>query len=127
MIIRCILGVILLLTLLFANPVLAESGELDSALETVKSELEDALAQLIEAEAPVAPPAPAVEGQTYHNAEYGFSCDFPKGWDVEEGVGLAVMFAGPVEGDYDYMVNINIDVVELPYRYELDEFVNLNE
>ena len=66
-----------------------------------------------------------VEGQTYHNTEYSFSCDYPEGWSVEEGVGVTVMFAGPTEGEYDYMVNVNINAAELPIRWGLDEFVNL--
>ena len=108
----------------------AKESELQSVwseLETVKAELEAALVKLIEAEPPVAPPLPTVEGQTYHNSEFGFSCDFPEGWVAEEGVGMAVLFAGPMEGEYDYMVNINIGVVELPIRWELDEFVTMSD
>jgi hypothetical protein len=93
----------------------------------VKAELEEALIQLIEAEAPVAPPPPMVEGQTYHNSEYGFSCDFPEGWTAEEGVGQAVMFVGPTEGEYDYLVNVSIGVEELPIKWELDEYVRMSE
>lgn len=107
----------------------AKESELKSAqseLETVKSELEAALTQLVEAQAPVAPPPPTVEGQTYTNSEYGFSCDFPKDWDIEEGVGVTVMFAGPVGGEYDYMVNINVIAAELPIRPKLDEFVRMD-
>ncbi len=105
----------------------SELQSVQSELATVKSELEEALTQLIEAQAPVAPPLPTVEGQTYHNSEYGFSCDFPKDWNVEEGVGVTVMFAGPVEEEYDYMVNISIDVAELPIRWELDELVRMSD
>lgn len=112
------------------------TGELETAkselqsvqgeLETMKSELEEALTQLVEAQAPVAPPPPTVEGQTYINSEYGFSCDFPKDWSVEEGIVSAVLFAGPVEGEYDYLVNINVGVEELPIRWELDEYVRMS-
>lgn len=98
-----------------------------SELETVKAELEAALVKLIEAQAPAAPPPPMVEGQTYHNSEYGFSCDFPDGWSAEEGVGVTVMFVGPTEGEYDYMVNISIMIEELPLRWELDEYVRMSE
>jgi len=98
-----------------------------SELEAVKADLEAALVKLIEAEAPVAPPPPMVEGQTYHNSEFGFSCDFPEGWTAEEGVGQAVMFAGSTEGEYGYMINISIGVEELPVRWELDEYVRMSE
>lgn len=106
----------------------SELQSVQSELETVKLELEETLTQLIEAQAPVAPPPPEVEGQTYTNSEYGFSCDFPKDWDVEEGIGgLTVMFAGPVEGEYDYLVNINVIVDELLIRMELDEYIGLSD
>ena len=105
----------------------SELQSVQSELETVKAELEEALAQLIEAQAPVAPPPPTVEGQTYTNSEYGFSCDFPKDWGVEEGIASTVMFVGPVTGEYDYMVNISIIVEELPLKWELDELVRMSD
>ena len=107
-----------------------KESELQSAqseLETVKAELEAALVKLVEAEAPVAPPAPAVEGQTYHNAEYGFSCDYPEDWVIEEGIASAVMFAGSLEEEYEYLVNISIAAEELPIKWELDELVRMSD
>jgi len=107
-----------------------KESELQSAqseLETVKAELEEALAKLIEAEAPEAPPLPMVEGQTYNNSEFGFSCDFPEGWSAEEGAMAAVMFLGPTDGEYDYMVNISIITEELPVIWGLDEYVRMSE
>jgi len=104
----------------------SELQSVESELETVKADLEAALVQLIEAEAPEVT-SPQVTGQTYQNTKYGFSCDFPEGWETDEGIDYAVLFAGPTEGEYDYMVNINIVVQDLLVAQELEDIVSLSD
>ena len=97
-----------------------------SELETLKAALEEALLKLIEAEVPEVT-SPKVTGQTYQNTKYGFSCDYPEGWEVDEGIDYAVLFAGPLEGKYDYMSNINIVVTEFPMAQALEDIVSLSD
>lgn len=95
-------------------------------LTTVKAELEDALTQLIEAEAPEVI-SPQVTGQTYQNTKYGFSCDFPEGWVIDEGIDYAVLFAGPIEGEYDYMSTVQIVVIESLVVQNLEDLVSMSD
>lgn len=104
----------------------SELQSVQSELETLKAELEDALAQLIEAEAPEVT-SPQVTGQTYQNTEYGFSCDFPEGWVIDEGIDYAVLFAGPMEGEYDYLSTIQIVVIESPVVSNLEDIVSMSD
>jgi len=97
-----------------------------SELETLKADLEAALVKLIEAEAPEVT-SPQVAGQTYQNTKYGFSCDYPEGWGIDEGIDYTVLFAGPMEGKYDYMSNISIVVQELPMAQSLEDIVSMVE
>ena len=82
------------------------------------------------APAPPPPPAPPPTPQTltYTNSEYGFSCDYPKDWDVEEDLaGMVVVFAGPLVGEYDYMVNINTVTEELPSKITVEDYGKMGE
>ena len=104
----------------------SELQSVQSELETVKADLEAALVKLIEAEAPEVT-SPQVTGQTYQNTKYGFSCDFPEGWETDEGIDYAVLFAGPTEGEYDYMSTIQIVVVEVPIVQNLEDIVSVSD
>ena len=104
----------------------SELQSVQSELETVKADLEAALVKLVEAEAPEVT-LPQVTGQTYQNTKYGFSCDYPEGWTVDEGIDYAVLFAGSVEGKYDYLSNISIMVIELVVAQALEDFVSLSD
>ena len=104
-----------------------KESELQSAqseLETLKAELEAALVKLIEAEAPEVT-SPQVTGQTYQNTKYGFSCDYPEGWSVDEGIDYEVLFAGAIEGKYDYMTSISVIVQESLVKQPLEDIVSL--
>ena len=77
---------------------------------------------------PPPPPPPTPETLTYTNSEYGFSCDYPKDWDVEEDLaGVVVAFAGPLAGEYDYMVNINIVTEELTSKMTVEDYGRMGE
>ena len=75
------------------------------------------------------PPSPlAPETLAYTNSEYGFSLEYPKDWNVEEGsAGTVVLFAGPLVGEYEYMVNINIVTEELPSEMTVQDYARMAE
>ena len=67
-----------------------------------------------------------VETATYTNTEYGFSIEYPRHWDVEEGpMGFVVSFWGPSEVEGDYIININLVVAESPTRLTAEDVARL--
>ena len=75
-----------------------------------------------EAESP--PLKPATEYLTYTNAEYGFSIDYPEDWDVmEDYMGTAVAFMGPLVLEDSYYLNISVVVEQLPEEMTLKDYV----
>jgi len=75
-------------------------------------------------------PTPVLETLTYTNSEYGFSVEYPKDWDLEEGLwGAIVVFGGPLVRGGEFMVNANIVVEELPEwpKTTLEEYVRLGK
>jgi hypothetical protein len=77
---------------------------------------------------PLPPPAP--ETLTYINSEYGFSVEYPKDWDFEEGLmGVIVVLAGPFLEEEQFMININITSEELPKfpKMSLEDYSRVSE
>jgi hypothetical protein len=77
---------------------------------------------------PIPPPAP--ETLTYINSEYGFSVEYPKDWDFEEGLmGVIVILAGPFLEEEPFMININIASEDLPKFPEmsLEDYFGVNK
>jgi hypothetical protein len=76
------------------------------------------------------PPSPPLAPETlvYTNSEHGFSLEYPKDWNVEEGsAGTVVLFTGPQVGEYEYMVNINIVTEELPSEMTVQDYARMAE
>ncbi len=76
------------------------------------------------------PPKPAIESLTYTNSEYGFSLEYPKDWDFEEGLmGTIILFAGPFVKGGEFMINMNMVSEELPEfpKITLEDYLKLSE
>ena len=66
--------------------------------------------------------------QTYSNSEYGFSMEYPADWDIMEDYrGYVVAFMGPYIPEYEYTVNINLEIVQLPAEMTLEYFQQVIE
>ena len=66
--------------------------------------------------------------RTYTSSEYGFSVDYCKDWRVKEDYpGLAVVFAGPAVGEWNYYVNISIEIMPVAKGMTLADYVELYE
>ncbi len=90
-----------------------------------------------------APPvtAPAPTPTPILGPVHGYSCKYPEGWvasttEVEEDptrpahyniVRMVRMFAGPLVGEYDYLVNIKIVREELPKDRTLEDYIRIVE
>ena len=76
------------------------------------------------------PPKPAIESLTYTNSEYGFSLEYPKDWDFEEGLmGTIVLFVGPFVEEEEFMINMNImseELLEFP-KITLEDYAKIGE
>jgi hypothetical protein len=71
---------------------------------------------------------PDIESQTYTNSVYGFSVEYPKGWDIlEDYMGTVVLFAGPMVLKGSYYVNVAVRVVQLPQDMTLKDIVKSGE
>ncbi|MFC1926006.1 PsbP-related protein [Chloroflexota bacterium] len=68
------------------------------------------------------PPSTGIETELYTNSEYGFSIEYPKGWDLEEDyMGTVVIFAGDLL-ENRYMTNVNILIEEVPAEMTLEDY-----
>ena len=66
--------------------------------------------------------------QTYSNSEYNFSMKYPADWDIREDYrGYVVAFMGPYIPEYEYTVNINMEILQLPDEMTLDYLQQLIE
>jgi len=53
--------------------------------------------------------------QTYSNSQYGFSLEYPEDWGtVEDFPGFAVVFTGPYLQEYEFTVNISLEIGQFP-------------
>ena len=71
---------------------------------------------------------PDIESLTYTNSEYGFSVEYPKDWDVmEDYMGTAVAFMGPLVLEDTYYININVFTEQLLEDMTLEDYVKLSD
>jgi hypothetical protein len=78
---------------------------------------------------PTPTPTPRLETLTYSDSEYGFSVEYPKDWDLEEGILEAiVMFAGPLVEEEQFMISVGIMADELPEfpKTTLEDYVRIS-
>lgn len=104
----------------------AELEEVTKELEATKSELELVKTQLSEPEPVPPPPSPSVESLTYTNTDHGLSVNYPKGWQLDEGVrGAIVTFMGPFDIEEEFFPNLIIMAEELPKypKFTLEDYV----
>jgi hypothetical protein len=69
-----------------------------------------------------------METLTYTNSEYGFSVEYAKDWEVQEGfIATIVTFVGPVEEETAGAINVNIGAAKSAESSEvtLEEYVRL--
>jgi hypothetical protein len=75
--------------------------------------------------APKSPPEPG----RYYNEKYGFSVNFPSGWELQNGreEGEVIMALSPFSDDQDlFQECVNIVYESLPKKMDMDEYFNLS-
>ncbi|MBN1160425.1 MAG: hypothetical protein JXA17_00540 [Dehalococcoidales bacterium] len=69
-------------------------------------------------------------GETYENEKFGFSCQYPTDWELQaHPAGTLVLFAGPMDADGEFRINISVFIEEL-LGYpgiSLDEYTEISE
>jgi hypothetical protein len=79
---------------------------------------------------PTPRPTPILETSTYTNPEYGYSVEYPKGWDVlEESRGALVLFTGPLIEEAGGSPRGKVVSENLPQSLEVthEEYVRQNK
>jgi len=61
-----------------------------------------------------APVPDTTNSKIYENEYFGYSCLYPAGWELQANPGgMLVLFAGPMDTDDEFIINVNIFVEEL--------------
>jgi hypothetical protein len=69
-------------------------------------------------------------GKIYQNEELGYSCRYPADWEFQANPGgTLVLFAGPMDSDNVFRININIIIEELVDYADisLDDYTEISE